>query len=105
MYVVIAKPIYALITTFEWIDECKQSFEKLKIALISAPILKAPDYSKIFHVHVDASPYAVGCILAQPRDNHMDFPICYASRQLNVAERNYFTTEREGLGMIFAVKK
>ena len=66
---------------------------------------KALDYSKTFHVHIDASAYAIGCILAQPRDNHMDFPICYASRQLNTAERNYSTIEREGLGMIFAVKK
>ena len=48
MYAVIAKPIYGLITTFEWTDECKQSFEKLKTTLISAPILKALDYSKTF---------------------------------------------------------
>ena len=81
MYVVIVKPIYGLITTFEWTDECEQSFEKLKTALISAAlILRALYYTKTFHVHVDASAYAVGCILAHPRDNHMDFPICYASR-------------------------
>ena len=35
----------------------------------------------------------------------MDFPISYASRQLNTAKKNYTTTEREGLGMIYAVKK
>ena len=105
MYAVIAKPIYGLITSFEWTNGCKESFEKLKTTLISAPILKALNYSKTFHVHVDASAYAVGCILAQPGDNHMDFPICYASRQLNTAERNYSTIERKGLRMIFAVKK
>ena len=66
MYAVIAKPIYGLITSFEWTDECEESFEKLKTALILAPILKALDYNKTFHVHVDASTYAVGCILAQP---------------------------------------
>ena len=60
MYAVIAKPIYGLITTFEWTDECERSFEKLKAALILVPILKAPDYSKTFHVHVDASSYVVG---------------------------------------------
>ena len=35
----------------------------------------------------------------------MDFPISYASRLLNSAEQNYTTTEREGIGMVYAVKK
>ena len=35
----------------------------------------------------------------------MDFPVSYASRQLNSAEKNYTTTKQEGLGMIYAVKK
>ena len=35
----------------------------------------------------------------------MDFPICYASKQLNSAKLNYTTTKREGLGMVYVVKK
>ena len=89
---------------FEWSEECKAAFQKLKNALVSAPILKAPDWNKIFHVHIDAT-CAIGCILAQPHANNMDFPVSYSSRQLNSAEKNYTTTEREGLGMVYAVKK
>ena len=59
----------------------------------------------IFHVHIDASNFAIGAILAQPGEKNMNFPILYASRQLNNAEQNYTTTEREGLGMVYAVKK
>ena len=35
----------------------------------------------------------------------MDCPISYASRQLNSVERNYTTTERNGLGVIYSVNK
>lgn len=56
-------------------------------------------------MHVDASAFAVGCILAQPGDGNKDFPICYVSRELNAAEKNYTTIEREGLRMVYVVKK
>ena len=82
-----------------------ESFEKLKQALIIASILRSLDWTKPFHVHIDASNYAIGCILAQPYEGNMDLPISYASRQLNSAEKNYTTTEREGLTMIYAVRK
>ena len=103
MYAEIARPLYALLVVFEWTPECGASFEKLKQALTSAPILRAPVWDKIFHVHIDASAYAIGCILAQPGEFNKDYPIAYASRQMIAAERNYTTTEREGLTMIYAV--
>ena len=59
----------------------------------------------MFYVHVNALAYAVGCVLAQPGEKNMYFPISYASSQLNSAEKNYTTTEREGLSMVYAVKK
>ena len=105
MYTEIARPLYALLIVFEWTDECEQSFQKLKDALILAPILKSPDWDQIFHVHIDASAFAIGCILAQPGEHNMDFSISYASRQMNSVERNYSTTEREGLARVYAVKK
>ena len=104
MYAIIARPLYALITVFIWTEECEESFNKLKECLTSAPILKSPDWNVIFHVHIDASNFAIGAILAQPGEKNMDFPISYASRQLNLAEQNYTTTEREGLGMIYTVR-
>ena len=61
MYAMIARPLYALLVVFVWTDECDLAFEKLKTALVSAPILKAPDWTKPFHVHIDASNYAIGC--------------------------------------------
>ena len=66
MYAMIAKPLYGLLIVFIWTKECEDSFHKLKTALSTAPILRAPNWNVIFHVHVDASNFAIEAILAQP---------------------------------------
>ena len=88
-----------------WTNECQQAFEILKRKLVEAPILKFPDWSRKFHVHIDASALVVYAILAQPADDSTDHPNIYASRKLNKVERNYSTTEREALGMVFSLQK
>ena len=55
-------------------------------------------------VHTDASPYGVGAVLSHVIDD-VERPVCYASRALTVAERNYGHIEKEGLALVFAVKK
>ena len=40
---------------FKWTEECKTGFINLKQALISAPVLAYPDYSKAFILETDAS--------------------------------------------------
>ena len=94
MYAKIARPLYKLLVNFEWTHECKVSFEKLKKTLVLAPILKALIWDQVFHVHIDASAYAIGCMLSQPGKFNKDFPIAYASRQLIAAEKKYNHGER-----------
>ena len=80
-------------------------FEKLKLALLLAPILRTPNWQKSFLVFTVASGEGVGVTLAQLDDEGFDHSIYYASRQLTLEEMNYTVTEREGLGVIFALKK
>ena len=69
-------------------------------------MLRPPDWDKPFHVYCDASNVAVGSVLCQSTgENGKDHHIAYASKQLTPAERNYSTTERECLAMVFSVKK
>ena len=47
----------------------------------------------------------LGVILTQPGEGEIDHPIAFASRKLSIPEKNYATTEREGLAMVYALQK
>ncbi|XP_031783173.1 uncharacterized protein LOC116416909 [Nasonia vitripennis] len=87
-----------------WGDEQQQAFEKLKKALTVAPVLARPDFNKPFCIQCDASNVAIGAVLTQEFDDG-EHPIVYVSRVLTAAEKNYTTTERECLALVWAIKK
>ena len=87
---------------FEWTEKHQQSFEDLKNALCTAPVLQHPDFEKPFILTTDASYYAVGAVLSQGKVGE-DRPIAYMSRMMKPAERNYGTTEKECLAIIYAI--
>lgn len=90
-------------TLFVWIEKCQRSFDELKEKLVIVPILVFLDWAKEFHVHVDGSSIALGAILAQPRDGEIDHLVAFASRKLSTVEKNYTTTKREGLTMVYCM--
>lgn len=75
------------------------AFEQLKDVLVSPPILRYPNFNKKFKLITDASNFALGAVLTQ--EGH---PICYASRTLNVHERNYSTIEKELLAIVWSTQ-
>ena len=91
---------------FEWTEVCQWAFEDLRDKLSTYPILRPSDWDKPFHVYCDASNIAAGSALCQSTgENGEDQLVAYTSKQLTSAERNYSTTERECLAMVFSVKK
>ena len=52
----------------------------------------------------DASDFAVGAVLGQKKDKKFH-AIYYASRTLDDAQKNYATTEKELLAVVFAFEK
>lgn len=91
---------------YQWTNECQASSDSLKQALQQAPILTPLDWTKSFHVHIDASGFTFGWNLEQwiPK-NKLHPTIFYVTHKLTKVEANYFITEREGLAMIFKVDK
>jgi hypothetical protein len=90
---------------FQWNDECQQILDILKEKMVTTPILVFPDWSKEFHVHVDASSIELGVVLTKPGERDIDHPIAFASRKLSESKHNYNTTEREGFAMVYALHK
>ncbi|CAM8943909.1 unnamed protein product [Rhodiola kirilowii] len=89
---------------FEFTDQCRAAFDELKQALTSTPIIMAPDRAQPFEIMCDASDYTVGAVLGQKVDKK-PVVIYYASRTLDVAQKNYSTTEKELLAVVFALEK
>ena len=88
---------------FQWTDECQAAFERLKSALIQAPILAYPDFTLPFDLYVDASDEALGMVLGQVQ-NGREVVISYSGRKLLPAEKNYSVTEREALAVVAGIK-
>ncbi|WJZ91316.1 hypothetical protein VitviT2T_010400 [Vitis vinifera] len=89
---------------FVWDAKCQKSFEELKQFLTTAPIVRAPNWKLPFEVMCDASDLAMGAVLGQ-REDGKPYVIYYASKTLNKAQRNYTTTEKELLAVVFALDK
>ena len=103
----LAEPLHAMSRKgahFEWTDQCDEAFQRLKTALINSTALAYPDFSQEFHIKTDASDVAIGGVLEQERDGKPVIVEC-ASRVLSSAERNYSTTEKEALAIVWAISK
>ena len=103
----IAKPLYKLLekdAKFVWEEDCQKSFEELKFHLTTAPIVRAPNWQLPFEVMCDASDLAIGAVLGQ-REDGKPHVVYYASKTLIEAQRNYTTTEKELLAVVYALDK
>ena len=65
---------------FQWTQERQEGFDQLKKALIEAPVLAYPDYTKPFILETDALLKGLGAVLSQKGDDNEVHIIAYASR-------------------------
>lgn len=103
----LARPLTALTkkdAKWTWGAAQQTAFHALKDALTSPPILTQADPGRPFILRTDASQYALGAALLQGEPPE-ERPIEYASRLLSKAERNYTTTEREALAIVWSISK
>ncbi|KAL0453442.1 UNVERIFIED_CONTAM: Transposon Ty3-G Gag-Pol polyprotein [Sesamum latifolium] len=85
--------------TWNWTPQCQVSFDNLKRAMVTDPVLVLPDMSKPFVVETDASDFALGGVLTQ--DGHL---VAFESRKLKDVERRYSVHEKELLAVVHCLR-
>ena len=89
---------------FHWGPAEEAAFEKLKSAMISAPVLSTPDTGKPYTVYVDASGIATGGVLLQADEQNKLHPLAFINKKLQPAELNYIVGELEMLAIVHALQ-
>ena len=100
---------------WNWLFDCQKAFDNLKTALTSdltKAFLEGVDLTltlfdpnKEIYVTSDASNLGLEVVLLNKIKDGQLKAVYHASRTLLQAEINYSQIEKEGLGLIFAVKK
>jgi hypothetical protein len=83
-------------------EEAQEAFNTLKEKLPEFPILRRPDFSKVFILHTNWSALGIGAIIGQLDEEGKEYVIAYAS-QSNKAETNYSSYEGECLAVVWVV--
>jgi len=101
-YGVIAHPLTQLLRkkTFQWTETAQDAFDKLKLAMVTTPVLAIPDFTKQFVVETDASNVGLGAVLMQQNQ-----PIAYLSKALAQHHKHLSSYEKEFLALIMVVDK
>lgn len=99
---VIAKPLTELLKkdAFSWSPAAQLSFDQLKVALTTAPVLALPDLSQPFIVETDACTRGIGAVLMQNKH-----PLAFISKALSPRQQTLSVYEKELLAIILATKQ
>jgi RNase H-like domain found in reverse transcriptase/Reverse transcriptase (RNA-dependent DNA polymerase)/Integrase core domain/Integrase zinc binding domain len=83
-----------------WTQIQEEAFQKLKRAIITAPVLRFFDVKADVTLQVDASSKAIGAVLMQDGQ-----PVAYAAKSLSKSQTNYPQIEKEALAVRFGCLK
>lgn len=104
----IAEPLYKLLNKdvkWQWTSQHQRAFEKLRNMLSSTDTLVHYDVHRKLIMSCDASQYGLGAVLEHVMDDGSTRPIMFASRTMNIHERNYAQIDKEAAAIVFGLKK
>ena len=92
-------------TPFVWDETTQLAFEALKKDLLSAPLLRLPNYSKYFILYLVASELTIGVVFVQEDDKLQEHVVYYLSHALSGPKLIYSHVEKLALAYIYVVDK
>ena len=90
--------------SFEWIADCQQAFEELKVYLSSLPLLSPSQLGEELFLYIAVSPLAISTALVREEEK-VQKPVYYASRALRGAEERYPLMEKLAFALVTAARK
>ena len=103
----VVAPLTALLSPkkpYQWSQDCQQAFENVKLLLSTDPVLRSPDFSRPFELHVDACDYGAGAVLFQRDATGFLHPVSYFSSKFKKHQFSYATIEKEALSLVLALE-
>lgn len=85
---------------FVWTVESETTFQVLKRAMVTAPVLALPDFKSQFVIDTDACDVGIGAVLSQK-----GHPLAFVSRSLGPRNRALSVYEKEYLAILLAVQQ
>ena len=90
---------------FVWDQQAQESFDALKQALASTPLLSAPDFTRDFILYVSASEKTIVGVLVQEDDAHHEHMIYYINHKLTGPPLRYSPEDKLALVVVFTAQK
>ena len=102
------QPLHELLrkeVRWAWTEECEKAFVRSKSELVADKVLVPYDEKRKLILMCDTSPYGVRAVISHVMDDGEERPLAFALRTLTKSKRNYSQIEKEGLGIVFGVRK
>ena len=103
----IVKPIQEMIKKYEnfkWMKESKESFGKIKEAIMEAPTLRSPNFNSEFILYTFTPDHSIVVLLTTKDEVGEEFPVSFMSTLLQGAELNYLAIDKQDFFFFKEVK-
>jgi hypothetical protein len=106
-FVELTKHITAMLrkdSEVKWTEAARHSFNAIKEAITTTPVLISPDFSKVFYIFSFASSDTITSFLLQKNVDDQEQSVAFFSKVLRDAEVKYELLEKQAYALIKSLK-